>query len=303
MRREPSVTDVADFLAGMAIASRRRARASARRLPESELRARIADLPVAPLLEPSAEGFDVLAEVKRRAPGPGAAGRPGAEADPRLPARLAAAYARGGAVAVSVLTEPLAFDGSLDDLAQASRTLDGEPHPIPTMRKDFLVDPYQLFEARAAGAGGALLIADLLEGGSGMPETAGADALLDAAATLGLWVLIEGFSDEGLDAAAALAQEASARGVECLVGVNVRDLRTLAVDGGRLARAAGRLPPGLRTVAESGMGSPDDVADAARLGYRFALIGRALSRSAEPEALLAEMIRAGRAARRRAVAS
>ena len=287
----------------MAIASRRRARASARRLPESELRARIADLPAAPPLAPSPEGFDVLAEVKRRAPGPGAAARPDAEADPRLPARLAAAYARGGAVAVSVLTEPLAFDGSLDDLAQAAETLNGGPRPIPTMRKDFLVDPYQLFEARAAGAGGALLIADLLAGGRGAPETAGADALLDAAAALGLWVLVEAFSDGGLDAAAAMAQEAAARGVECLIGVNVRDLRTLAVDGGRLARAAGRLPPGLRAVAESGMESPGDVEDAARLGYRFALIGRALSRSAEPETLLAEMIRAGRAARRRAVAS
>ena len=294
---------MADFLAGMAIASRRRARASARRLPESELRARIADLPAPPPLAPSSEGFDVLAEVKRRAPGPGPVARIGAQSDPRLPGRLAAAYARGGAVAVSVLTEPLAFDGSLDDLAQAAQTLNTGPRPIPAMRKDFLVDPYQLLEARAAGAGGALLIADLLSGGRDAPETAGSDAMLDAAASQGLWVLIEAFSDEGLDTAAALALDASARGVRSLVGVNVRDLRTLDVDGGRLARAAARLNPAIPAVAESGMGSPDDVADAAGLGYRFALIGRALSRATEPETLLDEMIRAGRAARRRAAVS
>ncbi len=292
----------------MAIASRRRAEAAARRIPDSELRARIADLPPPPPLTPSAEGFDVIAEVKRRAPGEGAVSRgPETAADPGLPARLAGAYAGGGAVAVSVLTEPLAFDGSLDDLAVVARTLAEEPHPIPAMRKDFLVDPYQLLEARAAGAGGVLLIVDLLteRTASGVDgrDAAGAAALLDAAAATGLWVLVEAFSDERLQGAVALVERAVARGVEALLGVNVRDLRTLAVDDDRLARVAHRLPPERPAVAESGMRSPADVADAARLGYGFALVGRALSRAPAPETLLADMIRAGRAARRQAMTS
>lgn len=290
---------MADFLAGMAIASRRRAQAASRHVPESELRARIADLPPPPPLAPSAEGFDVIAEVKRRAPGAGAGPKRSiAPDDPELPARLAAAYVRGGAVAVSVLTEPLAFGGSLDELATVARTLADGPRPIPAMRKDFVVDAYQVLEARAAGAGGALLIADLLEGAmeSGAPRAADVSAILDAAAEAGLWVLVEAFSETRLGVAVELAERAAALGVTALLGVNVRDLRTLDVDDGRLARAARRLPPELPGVAESGMRSPADVATAARLGYRFALVGRALSHAMDAETLLAEMIRAGRGA-------
>lgn len=299
---------MADFLAGMAIASRRRVGAARRRLPEAELRARISDLPAPPALTPSPAGFDVIAEVKRRAPGPGAASgdRSADERDPRLPERLAVAYARGGAVAVSVLTEPLAFGGDLDDLAAVARTLAGAPRPIPAMRKDFVVDPYQLLEARAAGAGGVLLIADLLmdpeAGGVTSGGDADATALLDAAAATGLWVLVEAFADERQEWAVKLAKRASARGLVALIGVNVRNLRTLDIDGGRLDRAARRLPPELPAVAESGMRNPADVAQAARLGYGFALVGRALSAAPVPETLLADMIRAGRAARRQAVA-
>lgn len=299
---------MADFLAGMAIASRRRAQAVRRRAPEAELRARIADLPEPPPLTASPEGFDVIAEVKRRAPGVGAVSRSPStgECDPRLPGRLAAAYARGGAAVVSVLTEPLAFGGSLDDLSAAAHTLRGGPRPIPVMRKDFVVDTYQLLEARAAGAGGALLIADLLapgaETGAG-PLTADAAHFLDAAAETGLWLLVEAFSEQRLDGAVKLIEQASTRGVVALLGVNVRNLRTLDVDRGRLGRTACRLPPGVPAVAESGLRTPADVAGAARLGYRYALVGRALGSAPEPERLLAEMIRAGRRARCGAAAS
>jgi len=276
---------VADFLAGMAIASRRRARGAERRVSLAEIRARAAALPPAAALVLSPEGFDVIGEIKRRSPG--------SEATVVRPDRRAVAYAEGGAVAVSVLTEPLAFDGSLEDLAAASRALARVERPIPTMRKDFVVDPYQVFEARAAGAGGVLLIADLLE-----PLDGG--ALLDAAAEAGVWVLVEGFADERVEQAVRVARQAGERGVTALLGVNVRDLKTLRVDPGRLARVASRLPPDLPRVAESGMRTESDVADAARLGYGLALIGRALSGAADPRRLLADMLTAGRAARREA---
>ncbi|HSM09130.1 MAG TPA: indole-3-glycerol-phosphate synthase TrpC [Gemmatimonadota bacterium] len=278
---------MADFLAGMAIASRRRAHATMRRVPLAELRARAADRPPPPGLTLSADGFDVIAEIKRRSPG-----GDGARVDIR-PDRRAVAYADGGAVAISVLTEPLAFDGSLDDLAAAARALERFERPIPTMRKDFVVEPYQLFEARAAGGGGVLLIADLL-------ATLDAGALLDAAAEAGVWVLIEAFADAHVDHAARLARLAADRGVRALVGVNVRDLRTLDVDPGRLARVAERLPRDLPRVAESGMLAVGDVAAAARLGYGLALVGRALSGASDPRGLLAGMLRAGRAGHREA---
>lgn len=285
---------MADFLREMAIASARRARAAARRMPEPELRARAAEAPPAPPFVPSADGFDVIAEIKRRAPGGDVpekgAREPGA---PDLPERLADAYAGAGAVAVSVLTEPLAFGGALDDLARASRRLAGATRPVPTMRKDFVVDPYQVIEARAAGAGGILLIAELLDADA-------ARRLLDAAAETRLWVLVEAFGDGGVTRAAAIVGRARSHGVSALLGVNVRDLRTLDVDPGRLARAAEQLPPGVPAVAESGLRGPADVAAAARLGYRFALIGRALTAAVDPGGRLAELIRAGRRARQEA---
>lgn len=277
---------MADFLAEMAIASRDRTRATAHRVPMVEIRARAVDQPPAPAFVLSPEGFDVIAEIKRHSPGGDAA------ADLR-PERHAVAYADGGAAAVSVLTEPRAFNGSVDDLAAASRALERADRPIPTMRKDFIVDPYQLFEARAAGAGGVLLIADLL-------DALDAGALLDAAAEAGVWLLVEAFADARVDDAVRLARQATARGVRALVGVNVRDLRTLAVDDGRRARVAERLPTDLPCVAESGMTTESDVAAAARLGYDLALVGRALSSAPDPRDSLAGMLQAGRAARREA---
>lgn len=284
---------MADFLRGMEIASRRRVRSATRREAPAELRARAADAPPPPPLEPAVEGFDVIAEIKRHAPGGGTGGGSAGGDAPDLPERLADAYARGGAVAVSVLTEPLAFGGGLDDLARASRRLATAEQPIPTMRKDFVADPYQVYEARAAGAGGVLLIAELLDRDR-------AARCLDAAAETGLWTLVETFGDAELEAAATVAIAAGARGVTALLGVNVRDLRTLDVDPERLARAAANLPPGIPAVAESGLRDPADVAAASRLGYRFALVGRALAASADPAGRLAELVAAGRRARREA---
>src|ERR1700676_4664577 len=143
-------------------------------------------VPSAPL-RLSASGFDVIAELKLRSP---AAGRLSDGSEDWL--GRAAAYARGGAAAVSVLTEPSRFDGSLEHLRQAAAVL--APLGVPAMRKDFLVDAYQVLEARAAGAGGVLVILRML------PQRRIAE-LLDAAAEHGMFVLLEAFDRLDLDRA------------------------------------------------------------------------------------------------------
>jgi indole-3-glycerol phosphate synthase len=143
------------FLDGMAQSSAQRAAAAAAREPMAALRRRANAVPAPPALRLSPQGFDVIAEIKLRSP---AAGQLGAQSDDWLGRALA--YGGGGAAAVSVLTEPARFDGSLHHLERAAAAL--RPLGVPAMRKDFLVDPYQVAEARAAGAGGVLLIVRML---------------------------------------------------------------------------------------------------------------------------------------------
>jgi indole-3-glycerol phosphate synthase len=191
-------------------------------------------------------------------------------------------YAAGGAAAISVLTEPAQFDGALADLVAVASAVE-----VPAMRKDFLVDPYQLFEARAAGAGGALLILRIL-------DDARLGAMLDAAAEAGLFVLLEAFDVHDLvRAAAALARERAGR-PPVLVGVNTRDLATLEVNAGRLAALRSHVPAGVPAVAESGLSTPEEAAAAARVGYRVALVGGALMRSPDPCTRVRDLIAAGR---------
>jgi indole-3-glycerol phosphate synthase len=269
----------AGFLEAMAAQSRRRVGEARQRVPYDslELRARQAAPPPPLRLH---ERFDVIAEIKLRSPAVDGPGRDIGD----LPAR-AAAYAAGGAAAVSVLTEPTRFDGSIFHLASAAQTLD--PLGLPAMRKDFIVDPYQLVEARAAGAGGALLILRLL-------APAQLASLVAVGRSLELFLLLEAFDQEDLAAARALID---ARGPEgLLVGVNSRDLATLQVQPERLLELAPRLPRAVPCVAESGIASAEDARAVARAGYRLALVGTALMQSAEPGALVRELLDAGRAA-------
>ena len=222
--------------------------------------------------------FDMIAEIKRHSPAEGALG-PVTDVAAR-----ARAYADAGAAAVSVLTEPERFGGSLDDLAAATRALEGSV--VPVMRKDFLVDPWQVLEARAAGAGGVLLIIAMLN------DVLLAE-LLATAREHGLFVLLEAFDEADLERAAPHLDGWS-EAAPVLVGVNSRDLRTLAVDPARLARLAPLLPPGVPAVAESGLHTAVDAAEAAALGYRLALVGTALMRAQDPGALAAAMLAAGR---------
>ncbi|MBV8307954.1 MAG: indole-3-glycerol-phosphate synthase TrpC, partial [Gammaproteobacteria bacterium] len=169
----------------MAAGSAVRVRSARARLPEAALANLARHAPVPAPLRLSAERFDLIAELKLRSPAAGQL----APAASAIAARVAA-YARAGAAAVSVLTEPSRFDGSLDHLSEAARAL--APLGVPAMRKDFLLDPYQVLEARAAGAGGVLLILRMLSRES-------LSALIDCARTHGLFVLLEAFDAHDLE--------------------------------------------------------------------------------------------------------
>jgi len=357
-RWRPSVrarmAEVAGFLDQMAAGSRERAGLAMASEPLAALRARCVDLPHAPALARRG-GFDLIAELKLRSPALGDLGTAGDDLDGRV-----ATYARAGAAAVSVLTEPSRFSGSLAQLEAAAAAL--VPLGVPAMRKDFLVDPYQLYEARAHGAGGALLIVRML-------SRALLSEMLDCARELGLFVLLEAFDEEDIDVAidtlgpgrtrayeprAALSthgvppvapkgrkslpeehRSSSGRqeravpppsrrgeddgdlpvervsafrasgevpGVESravndvLIGVNSRDLQTLAVVPERLERLAPLLPRNFPRVAESGLSTPEDAVRMVRAGYDMALVGGALMAAPDPGALVAAMLAAGRSA-------
>jgi indole-3-glycerol phosphate synthase len=188
---------------------------------------------------------------------------------------------------VSVLTEPYKFDGSMAHLARASETL--APRGVPTLRKDFIIDSYQVMEARALGAGGVLVILRLLDHGRIVE-------LLDCAAMLRMFVLLEAFDEEDLACARQIVTERAGRREQILVGVNARDLNTLQVVTGRLEALAAKLPAGVPHVAESGVSSGEDAAKLARAGYQLILVGSALMADDEPQALLREMLEGGRAA-------
>ena len=268
------------FLDSMAQSSAERVVAATRCESLALLRRRALAAPQAPPLNLSRDGFDVIAEIKLRSP---AAGQLGAQSDDWL--ARAVAYCRGGAAAVSVLTEPSRFDGSLEHLQRAAQAL--RPLGVPAMRKDFLVDPYQVAEARAAGAGGILLIVRMLT----PPRLR---ELLDAAAEFGLFVLLEAFDGDDLASAAAALRGRERHAPQVLIGINSRDLQTLKVVPERFECLAPLLPEGWPAVAESGVASAADAQHMLRLGYRLALIGTALMTSAEPVRFLSEIFDATR---------
>jgi indole-3-glycerol phosphate synthase len=270
-----------DFLAAMAASSARRVASARERVPEAQLMQRAHASARPPALSLSAAGFDVIAELKLRSPALGALDA----LTPDLDARIAS-YAEHGAAAVSVLTEPERFDGALEHLERASRVLAGR---VPAMRKDFLVDPYQVAEARLAGAGGVLVILRML----GRPAL---EALLLRAAELELFVLLEAFDERDIALGAELVERHCAT-LSLLLGVNCRDLVTLQVVPGRLEALAARLPDTVPRVAESGVDTPLAAAQLVQAGYELALIGGALMQAADPAKLLGAILTAGRAAR------
>ena len=255
---------MADFLTAMAESSRAR----------GVIRRDQAAGPVIPL-DLDGGGFDLIAEAKLRGP---ASGRLAADGDDTSTVvELARAFADGGAAVISVLTEPLEFDGSLGHLAAVAATVQ-----VPVIRKDFLVDPTQVEEARDHGASGVLLIARILSPGL-LREMVG------TAEGLGMFSLVEVFDQPDLE----LASEVFDRQV--LVGVNSRDLTDLSVDGSRFESLAAMAPDGLTLVAESGIDSEDDIARVVSLGYRMALVGTSLVGVDDPGAEVERLVAAGRA--------
>lgn len=272
-----------DFLARMAVSSTLRAVAGMESCPALILEARVRKLPAPPPLKLSPQGFDVIAEVKRRSPSAGAlAGRSLRITD------QGRNYAQGGAAALSVLTEPEAFDGEMAHLQEVASAA----APVPAMRKDFLVSTYQVLEARAAGASGVLLIAAML-------NDARLQDMLSYTHRLGLFALVEIFDAADLERSVS-AIRASGPGLiegrcRSLIGVNCRDLRTLQINFGRFAELAAQLPADIPRVAESGVESASQAARVAGLGYGVALVGTALMRAPDPAAFVAELLAAGRA--------
>ncbi len=209
---------------------------------------------------------NVIAECKRRSPSRGVLR---AAYDP---AAIARGYERAGAAAISVLTEPGFFDGSLDHLRAVRAAVS-----IPLLRKDFIVDEYQLLEARLAGANAVLLIVAALDDGQ-------LARLLASARQLGLAALVEVHGVDECDRALA----AGAR----LVGVNNRNLRTLEVDLDQSRAVASRLPAGVIAVSESGLKTPADLQGMAALGYHAFLIGERLMSADDPGDALAALLAA-----------
>lgn len=285
-----------DFLATMAVRSRERADTARTRRSQSELLASIRDLDPAKRLHRSSEGFDLIAEMKLRSPALGQLRRGDRD---NLEQRVAS-YAEAGAAAVSVLTEPSRFDGALEHLERAALAL--QSHAVPTMRKDFLVDPYQVLEARAAGASGVLLILRMLP----MDVLA---SLFDTALEHGLFILLEAFDEHDVETATRLIeprlglQSTAASGSLVLLGVNCRDLVSLQVIPGHLEALAPKLPRWLPRVAESGLATADDARRLAAAGYDLALVGSALMSGDHPRDLAAQMLAAGRSAKRSAACS
>jgi indole-3-glycerol phosphate synthase len=279
------MTEATDFLSGMARSSHARAIAAQAQVSSEDLSRLIDRLPPAPKLQLDGR-FDLIAELKLRSPAMGVLSGSDTDLEDRV-----RAYATAGAAVVSVLTEPDRFDGSIEHLQRAATILAASG--VPAMRKDFLVDPYQVLEARAAGASGILLIVRML-------EAAALRQMMEQAAQLGLFVLLETFDAAEVDIARALAAEWSGRPQDCLIGVNSRDLATLQVVPERLDQLADQLPRAFPRVAESGLQTPDDAARLAAAGYNVALVGTALMASTDPVSLARQMIACGRAAGMRA---
>jgi len=205
----------------------------------------------------------VIAEVKRRSPSEGAINSAiGAAAQAR-------SYEQGGAAAISVLTEPRYFSGSMRDLWDVASAV-----RVPVLKKDFHIEASQLRDARSGGASAVLLIARALS-----PQSL--PALLTEAERIGLDALVEVRSEEELDRALA----AGAR----IIGVNSRDLETLEVDAAETAALLPLIPASVIAVWESGVSSSDDVRRAADHGADAVLVGSALSKSTSPAALLAQL--------------
>jgi indole-3-glycerol phosphate synthase len=220
----------------------------------------------------AAPGMRLIAEVK------GASPSKGVLIEPFEPAAIAADYLAAGADAISVLTDEPFFRGSLDHLrAVKALSLEATPprSPVPVLRKDFLLDPYQVAEARAAGADAVLLIVAML-------DDAALRALGTAAGDYGMAALVEVHDERELER----ALETGAR----IVGINNRNLHTFEVDLATTERLAPRVPEGVLVVGESGIHGADDVRRLEAAGVSAILVGESLVKAADRRAAIAALL-------------
>ena len=243
--------------------ARREAAISLERLKERARRQPSALAAEDALRPTSGRRVSIIAECKRSSPSKGRL------ADIPDPAALAASYAEGGAAAVSVLTEGRRFGGTLADLDAVRSTVD-----VPVLRKDFVVSPYQIWEARAHGADIVLLIVAALQ------QTV-LTSFVERVHSLGMTALVEAHDRRALDAGARV------------IGVNARSLKTLTVDMGIFDTIVGMLPSDVVRVAESGVRGPQDVLTYARSGADAVLVGEALVTSGDPGTAIRDIVAIG----------
>lgn len=256
---------MSDFLDAMYQSSQRRLEEAKQRTPLVDLQKTINESRAK-----LSDGFLVFAEIKPISPSEGSL----ASADVLEVARQ---YQAGGASAISVLTEPDSFGGSLDLLHRVAGAVS-----VPVMRKDFVIDPYQVWEARRFGADGVLAIARMVS-----PPIL--QQIVDAALLAGMFVLVEAFDQSD----AAVIDRLSGDRFHVLAGVNSRDLDTLQIRPGAHEELFPYLPEDLRAVAESGLVTADDVEHTAAIGYDGVLVGTALMRATDRVRGVGEYVRAG----------
>lgn len=252
------------FLADLLDSTRARVDEAKQKVTEAVLEQRIvaADPPRSLLTAVSGPGIAVIAEIKRATPSKGPLNL---DLDA---SKMAAAYAEGGAAAISVLTEPDLFKGSLDDLEAARRV------PLPLLRKDFTLDAFQILEARAAGADSVLIIVRTV--GDELSE------LVKTATALGMDPLVEVFDETDLER----ALEAGAT----VIGVNHRDLESFEVDPDRTGKLSPLVPDGVRLVSLSGVSTRSEVEDLHAAGADAVLVGESLVTAPDPAAKVRELL-------------
>lgn len=240
--------------------------------PEEALLALVADRPEPVSLSQaltSASGVAVIAEFKRASP---SKGEIVADADP---VQLADEYIRGGCAALSVLTDERFFRGSLADLRAVAEVAHSGARRIPVLRKDFIISPYQILEARAHGADAVLLIVAALDDGQ-------LADLHDVVRQHGLEALVEVHDESELERALAIEP--------AIIGINNRDLRTFDVDLGTTERLAPQIPEGIAIVGESGIHTRADVERLAAAGVDAILVGESLMRQADRAAAVSALL-------------
>lgn len=265
------------FLSQVCAEARERVAAAEAAVPVADLRARVAAMSPPAVFDEAlqADGVSLIAEVKRASPSRGAI------AEIPDAAALARSYEQGGAAAISVLTEPAHFRGSLDDLRGVAEAV-----AVPVLRKDFIVDDYQVWEARAAGASAVLLIVAALE----QEQLA---TLLACVEEAGMTALIETHDELEVTRATGAYDAAGVTG-RPVIGVNARDLVTLTVDPERFSAMRDAIPRGAIAVAESGVKDAGDVIRLVALGADAVLVGESVATAADPAGAVGALVAAGR---------